>query len=331
VNVPSPLIVAPQGTPAITTVVTTGRRYRGTIELRRTASGVRVINHVSLEDYVAGIAEEKGAGWPLEGMKALAVAARTLGAATMTWLGAHHADGYDICPTDNCQVYLGYDGEEAIMREAVDETAGEIRMYNGSPILAMYHGNGGGQTQSYKDLTNDAGDPYPYLVSVKYPFADPWHWTVKTTLHDVADALSKDGVTIVPSPLKYVIVLKRGETPRVKRVGLFDDTPKGIALNGAAFAHALGLPSNWFYVHLPHKPPRSYDAAFIGQIDTGPPDLPVPAQRAEPWALRLLAGALAAAAALSGWTANGGPATAWKRARRVARIPRRLSAAPDVL
>ena len=324
----SPVLVVPQGSPAIAGLDATGRRYRGTLELRRTAAGVLAVNRVGLEDYVAGIAEAKGAGWPLEAMKSLAVAARTLGVATMTWLDTHHADGYDICPTDSCQVYLGYDGEEAIMREAAAATAGEIRTYNGSAILAMYHGNGGGQTQSYKDVTDGKSDAYPYLTSVKYPYADPWKWRLDTTLHDVADALSKDGVTNLPSPLKYVIVLKRGETPRVKRVGLFASSARGIAVTGLGFAHALHLPSNWFTVHLPHRPPKGLDAAFVGNIDGGPSDVPFVPHHDTPWTLRLIAGALAVAAAATNWSRSTAAVSAWRRLRGRLRLPRRVSTRP---
>jgi hypothetical protein len=193
----------------------------------------------------------------------------------------------------------------------------------------MYHGNGGGQTQSYKDLTNGKSDAYPYLTSVKYPYADPWNWRVETTLHDVANALQKDGVTNLPTPLKYVIVLNRGETPRVKRVGLFGNSRKGVAVTGLGFAHALNLPSNWFSVHLPHRPPKGLDAAFIGTIDGGPPDSPfLPPSRSAPWALRILAGALAAAAAASNWGAKSGSARAWRRLRGVVKLPRRVGTQP---
>jgi SpoIID/LytB domain protein len=320
--------VVPSGTPALTSVdAAGGHRYRGLIQFRPSVAGVRVVNHVSLDDYLSGIAEEKGQGWPDEAMKALAVAARTLGVATMTWLDTHHTDGYDICPTGECQLYLGYDYEEPSMRSAALETSGEIRMYGSRAIMAMYHGNGGGQTESYKALSNSTDDSYPYLRSIKYPYADPWHWHIVTSLTAIEDAFTKDK-TGIPSPLKYVVVLKRGESPRVTRVGLFGSGTKGVALNGFAFSRSLGLPSAWFYVHLPHKPPRSIKAAFLNNIDNGEAG-PTPTSAHLAWPLVLLAGALAAAAAAGNWAATGGGGAlmAWKRRRRDARAssPREAS------
>jgi SpoIID/LytB domain protein len=232
------------GDPALVGVDATGRRYRGTISVVPRGGKLTVVNHVDLETYVAGIAEEKGAGWPLEGMKTLAIAARTLGAATLGWYSRNHGNGYDICPTENCQVYLGYDGEEPIMRQATAETAGVIRTYNGRPILAMYHGNGGGQTESYKRVIDNGTDPHPYLASVKYPFADPSHWKKETTLPAMEAALRASDIAIAGT-LERVEVVERGESPRVMRlklVGSEGDQDVG----GTRFASALELRSTWF-------------------------------------------------------------------------------------
>src|SRR5687768_149463 len=171
------------------------------MEVRAAGGTLKVINHVDLETYVEGIAEARGAGWPLESMKALAIAARSLGAATMTWYTKSRPNGYDICPTQNCQVYFGYDGEEAIMRRAVAETSGQIRSYKGSPILAMYHGNGGGQTESYHRVAGTEVSSHPYLKSVRYPHASPSTWRRELTLTQISTALAARG-TSVPQPLE---------------------------------------------------------------------------------------------------------------------------------
>jgi SpoIID/LytB domain protein len=233
--------IVPQGNPAITGVAATGRRYRGTIEVRRGEPGaLRVINHVDLETYVAGIAEEKGAGWPPEAMKVLAIAARSLAASTMTWYGHHHAEGYDICPDANCQVYLGYDGEAPDMREAQAATAGQIRTWAGRSILAMYHGNGGGQTETY-------GDSHPYLKSVKYPYADPYSWHVETTFTEIAEKLRSKEIA-PPDPVQLIKVTKRGVSPRVQEVEVAGGSDEVVSVRGTDFATALELPSTWFFL-----------------------------------------------------------------------------------
>jgi SpoIID/LytB domain protein len=234
------------GDPALVSVDATGRRYRGQMEIKPGTNGLVVVNHVDLETYVRGIAEEKGQAWPLAGLRSLAVAARSLGAATMSWYHKNTANGYDICPSENCQVYLGYDGEEPAMTRAVAETAGQIRVHNGRPILAMYHGNGGGQTESYAKVIDNGTDPYPYLRSVKYPFASPSTWQREWTLPKIEASLRDAGVG-VPAKIERITVAERGESPRVVRVRI--DTMDGTdELSGVTFANALDLPSTWFDV-----------------------------------------------------------------------------------
>jgi len=238
------LRIVPAGDPALTLVEATGKRYRGVMEVRPAGGTLKVINHVDLETYVEGIAEARGAGWPLESMKALAVAARSLGAATMSWYTKSRPHGYDICPTQNCQVYFGFDGEEAIMRRAVAETAGQIRAYKGTPILAMYHGNGGGQTESYHRVAGTKVSSHPYLKSVRYPHASPSTWRRELTLTEIATALAARGAS-VPQPLERIEVLERGDSPRVMRLGLHGGGKNG-EVRGTTLMEALDLWSTWF-------------------------------------------------------------------------------------
>lgn len=235
---PGSLRIVPSGDPGLVQVDSTGHRYRGSIEVRAEGSSLRVINHVGLETYLKGIAEAKGSGWPIEGLKALAVAARTFAANKMS----RSSGSYDICPTQNCQVYLGFDGEEAAMRRAVAETAGEIREFAGRPILAMYHANGGGQTESYSKLVGGRSNAHPYLASVRYPHASPKIWQRELTYREIGAAVSA-----LPGPVERLEILERGDSPRVINLRLH--TRNGSRdISGTRFAAALDLWSTWFDV-----------------------------------------------------------------------------------
>lgn len=234
------LWITPHGDPALVGVDATGKRYRGTMEVRASGGSLQVVNHVDLETYIRGIAEARGAGWPNEAMKTLAVAARSLAAATMTWFDRNRGNGYDICPSANCQVYFGYDGEAPDMARAAAETSGQIRVYNGRPILAMYHGNGGGQTEDYGRAARTKVNAFPYLRSVRYPYADPSHWRRETSYREIAAALGT-------GPIERIEILERGESPRVIRMRIVDDRG-GRELTGTAFMTALQLRSTWFYI-----------------------------------------------------------------------------------
>ncbi len=288
----SSLRIVPDGDPAVVGVESTGYRYRGVIEVDAVGSSLRVVNRVGLETYVAGIAEARGAGWPLEGLKALAVAARSYAAAMMTWNTRNRANGHDICPTDQCQVYLGFDGEEPAMRKAAAETAGEIRTYNGRPILAMYHGNGGGQTESYNRVTGTTKSAHPYLRSVKYPHAQPTFWRRELTYAEIATALSPHGN--VPRPIERIQILERGDSPRVMRLRVHGDGGEHLDVKGTTFMTALDLWSTWFKIG------DERSLAALGTGDVPPSRLDgvssLPMDPRSPGSLVVLAAAIAALA-----------------------------------
>ncbi|NLM36546.1 MAG: SpoIID/LytB domain-containing protein [Firmicutes bacterium] len=136
-----------------------GAVYPGTLVLWP-EDGLLFFNEVSLEDYVWGVlGSEAYAGWPLEALKANAVAIRSY---TLYSLGRHGC--YDLCDTIHCQVYRGLP-PEAVFRTAVWTTAGEILCWQGAPINAVYHSSSGGRTRNNEEVW--AGTPLPYLRSVE--------------------------------------------------------------------------------------------------------------------------------------------------------------------
>jgi len=170
------------------------RRYRDTLELRPTgASGPVLVNDLSMEDYVAGVAEMPSR-WALEALKAQAIAARTY-----AWysIGLASFDGYDICASTACQVFRGADvvlDEGERWQQAVDATAGQMLVDDaGEPILARYFSTSGGTTYANEDVFPRSG-PRPYLVSIDDPDdeASPYHrWTVRFTREEFDEILGR--------------------------------------------------------------------------------------------------------------------------------------------
>lgn len=118
------------------------------------------LNEVGLEDYVCGVlGSEAYAGWPLEALKANAVAIRSY---TLYSRGRHGT--FDLCDTIHCQVYRGRP-REAVFREAAAATVGEILSWQGAPINAVYHSSSGGRTRNNEEVW--VGSPLPYLRSVE--------------------------------------------------------------------------------------------------------------------------------------------------------------------
>jgi stage II sporulation protein D len=212
----------------------------------------------------------------------------------MSWYDKNQANGYDICPTGNCQLYLGYDGEAPDMARATAATAGMIRTWGGRPIMAMYHGNGGGQTESYKRAIDNGTDPHPYLTSVRYPLAAPSRWNEKTTVGGIEGALRAADIA-VPGSIERVGVVERGESPRVLRVRI-EASDGTVDVGGVAFASALGLRSTWFELGSPDRAVTtvrsSVDAVpLLGSAATAAPVAPP----GMPWTA-VVVGAIASAA-----------------------------------
>lgn len=136
-----------------------------------------VVQEMRLEEYVAGVtAAEIPASFPLEALKAQAVAARTFAQArTENGSDDVHPDAAVCDDYTHCAAYLdlasqakkqwGDDADEcrAKIEQAVQETAGQVVVYDGEPITAVFHAACSEETESALDVW---GADVPYLVSV---------------------------------------------------------------------------------------------------------------------------------------------------------------------
>ena len=137
--------------------------YRGEIEIRRFSdSDMTIINVLDVEQYLYGVVPyEMGTGSPEEALKAQAVTARTY---TYNNFNKYSKWGFNLCNTTSCQVYKGYDGECADTNKAVDDTAGELVMYEGECAQVFYFSSSGGMTENCENVWSAK---LPYLVSVE--------------------------------------------------------------------------------------------------------------------------------------------------------------------
>ncbi|HYG65502.1 MAG TPA: SpoIID/LytB domain-containing protein, partial [Thermoanaerobaculia bacterium] len=124
------------------------RRYRGRILVYLNDRGMlNLINELPVEQYLRGVVpSEMGPELynQLEALKAQAVAARTY---TLRNLGEFAREGYDICATPRCQVYKGMDVEHPLSDRAIQETAGQVLLFEGRLVDALYSSTCGGHTE----------------------------------------------------------------------------------------------------------------------------------------------------------------------------------------
>ncbi len=152
------------------------RRYRGLMIVSGHDDGLALGEQATVDRYLEGIAEVPF-GWEMEALRTQAVAARTYLSWTLargrTSSGARY--GYDICATTACQVYSGVGLVEGPQgerwREAVESTADEILVFEGSPAQALYSSTSGGRTRNVEDVFPGA-TAVPYLRAVASPDED---------------------------------------------------------------------------------------------------------------------------------------------------------------
>lgn len=141
----------------------TGKEFRGDLRIAKTGKGVQLVNVVGLEAYLLGVVPgEMPKDWPLEALKAQAVAARTYAVGHVV-----KGKGFDLYADSRSQVYYGVGSEAPGPSQAVRETREQILTYEGVAAQTFYFSSSGGRTISALDAF---GSDVPYLVAV----ADPW-------------------------------------------------------------------------------------------------------------------------------------------------------------
>lgn len=138
-----------------------GRRgvYPGALVLSAVSGSLRVVEQVELESYVGGVvAAEMPKGFPLEAMKAQAIAARSY---ALFHLGDHEDRGADLCAQVHCQAYAGSPAPGSAPVRAARETAGQVLAWRGLLVDALYHSACGGATAPAWEVRQ--GKLLPYL------------------------------------------------------------------------------------------------------------------------------------------------------------------------
>ncbi len=146
--------------------------YPGDLSLTVVGDGLRAVLTLPVEEYLPGVvAYEMSDSFPLEALKAQAVAARTYA------LGRKQAAGrrdYDLVDTTADQVYKGTDPDYENVALAVRETRGIVGTYRGSYATCYYTASNGGQTALASQLWGKSdADAYLAMTDDPYDLENP--------------------------------------------------------------------------------------------------------------------------------------------------------------
>ncbi len=218
--------------------------YRGNMEFRSNGAGITVINELPAEEYLYGVVpREMSNSWPLEALKAQAVAARTYMVASYN---KRIVEGFNLLDTKYDQVYGGVNSEGAHATTAVQETTGQIILYDGKPIDAKYHSTSGGHTEDYENVWGV--NHRPYLKGKEDPYSTTnglANWTYTVSLDEVKNKLTESG-----SPIGQVssFQLEKYPSGRVKTVMITDINGNTITKSGSEFGKLFN-PEFYTYVN----------------------------------------------------------------------------------
>ena len=237
----------PQGKENPETIFKNNRYCGGFQYARRDGALLTVIHYVDIEDYVKGILPyEMNNEWPVEALKAQACCARTYALAS---LNKHSSQGFDLCTTEDCQVYRGRGEANERTDAAVDETAGMYVTYNGELCTTFYAASNGGASENCENVWSEA---IPYLIGVIDPYeADVapiisnYYWTITYTQQQITQRLKSSGINC--STIVSMKVSAYTATGNVLTVTMKDD--RGVEYTFSKrdrLYTALGVPTQRF-------------------------------------------------------------------------------------
>ena len=201
------------------------------------AGGVQVVNTLALEDYVRGVVSaESPSSWPIQELKAQAVAARAYAVTTS------HGGAFDQYADTRSQVYKGVGAETARTDAAVRATRGQVVTYRGRAVTSYFFAASGGHTENVED-SFVGSSPKPWLKGVPDPYErgapmHTWHRGPYTR------AARREAGRLGEGLLRRCACTRRGASPRIVRAVVVG-TRGRTRVTGPDLKARLGLPDSW--------------------------------------------------------------------------------------
>lgn len=216
---------------------------------------------MKLEDYVVSvIAGEISPDFPTEAIRAQAVAARTYALYKQkTGRPAQHEEA-DVCDDPaHCAAFVDLKteaaarwGEQAntaqdVIRQAVEDTAGQVLTYEGEPIVAVFSSAAGEKTERAVDVW---GSDIPYLQSVDSPGGEAcpkYYDAVVLTADEIRERAAKTlpSADLSGDPSGWFKASERSEAGGIVRMKF-----GGVEVKGTVMRTLLGLNSTNFTVKI---------------------------------------------------------------------------------
>lgn len=219
-------------------IIVNNRRYRGDISIFKDAQGkLLIVNILDLESYIKGVLfHEISHRWPLDAIKAQAVAVRTY---AMYQKEVMKAKDYDLTADTSSQVYGGYDSEKRKTNRAVNFTNGEVLTYQGKVFPAYFHATCGGITEDASELWKINIVPLKGSRVCSFCLESPhYYWKADLGLKAIEKKLG--GQYKLKGELKNISIVERDPSGRVRTLELKDAQGQSLIINAKDFRLAMG-------------------------------------------------------------------------------------------
>jgi stage II sporulation protein D len=170
-----------------------GSRFRGFVDvLKNSSNSLYAINTLNIEKYLYGVLHHEVAPWwPMEALKAQAIAARTY---AVYQIQVSKPQEYDVKSGTSSQVYGGSTTERSRSKRAVDGTKGKILSFGGKVFPAYFHATCAGITAAAQELWKIDVAPLKGGVACGFCRISPhFEWQSKVPLASIEERMNKNG------------------------------------------------------------------------------------------------------------------------------------------
>ena len=202
------------------------RLYRGTLRIVKTKQKKLIaVNTVNLEDYIKGVLyHEVSHRWPIEAIKAQAIASRTYAFYQIKENAHKH---YHLYSDISSQVYNGVYAERYRTNQAVDETKAKVLVWKENPVPAFFHATCGGHTENAANLWKVNLPPLSGLECGYCKNSPHFSWSYDIELGMLGKSLKSAGYIV--DPLDSIKISGKNRSGRVD----------SVILNGQNFSESI--------------------------------------------------------------------------------------------
>ncbi len=215
-----------------------------TDQAKRKIPKIRVLARLPMEDYLYGVlVGEMPARWPLEALRAQAVASRTYAYFNIK---SRRNEEYDVKADTQSQVWRPTLAVEPQVRRAVDSTAGIVITERNALIKTFFHSECGGFTADARWVFTQT--PILALSGVRCPRCSdknnkPTAWSITYTRQEIMTRLRKAGLLRQQGEIRMIQGLDQDGNPMGRKLGRV--VTMEITMAGGQGA-AMRIPANDF-------------------------------------------------------------------------------------